>query len=51
MVLLWSVFALLVAVWALGTLAGLTFGGLLHLLPVLAVVLLVTALLSEHSVS
>ncbi len=51
MVLLWYMFALVVAVWAIGTLAGFTFGGLVHVLPVLAVVLLVMALLSEHPVS
>lgn len=42
--MLWIMFAILFAVWLLGLIGGVAFGGFLHLLLVLAVIVLVVQL-------
>ena len=39
--MLWTIFALLLAIWLLGLIAGTAFGGLIHLVLVLAVAVLI----------
>lgn len=43
--MLWTIFGILVVLWLLGFLTGNTFGGLVHILVVVAVVVLVVQLL------
>lgn len=38
--MLWTIFALLLAIWLLGLITGTAFGGLIHLVLVLAVAVL-----------
>jgi hypothetical protein len=44
--MLWAILALLVVIWLVGVLTAHTLGGLIHSLPVVAVVLLVVRLAS-----
>lgn len=44
--MLWTVFVIILIFWLLGLVTGTTFGGLVHLLLVVAVVVLVYNLLS-----
>jgi hypothetical protein len=43
--MLWTIFVILVILWLLGFVTGNTFGGLVHLLIVIAVIVLVIQLL------
>jgi hypothetical protein len=43
--MLWTIFVILVVLWLLGFVTGTTFGGLVHVLLVLAVIVLVIRLL------
>lgn len=49
--MLWTLLLVLVALWALGFLTGNAFGGLIHLLLVVAVVVLLFRLLTGRSVA
>lgn len=44
--MLWTLVVVLAALWLLGTVSSTTFGGLIHLLLVLAVIVVVINLLS-----
>lgn len=44
--MLWTVVVILVALWLLGTVSATTFGGLVHLLLVLAIIVVAINLLS-----
>ncbi len=44
--MLWTIFVILLVLWILGLVSGTTFGGFVHLLIVLAVVVLIFQLLS-----
>ena len=44
--MLWTVFVILVVLWLLGLVTSYTFGGFVHILLVLAVIVLVFQLLS-----
>lgn len=43
--MLWTIFVILVVLWLLGLVTGTTFGGLVHALIVIAVIVLVIQLL------
>jgi len=50
--MLWTIFVILLVLWLLGFATGATFGGLVHLLVVLAVIVLIYNLISgRRSVS
>jgi hypothetical protein len=44
--MLWTVFVILLVMWMLGLISGVAFGGFVHLLLVLAVVVLVVQLVT-----
>jgi hypothetical protein len=44
--MLWTIFVILLVLWLLGFIGGATFGGFIHLLLVLAVIVLVFNLLA-----
>jgi len=44
--MLWTIFVILLVLWLLGVVSSYTFGGLIHLLLVLAVVALIFQLIS-----
>jgi len=48
--MLWTIFVILLVLWLLGLVTSYTFGGFIHILLVLAVVLLVVNLLSGRRV-
>ena len=48
--MLWTIFVILMILWLLGLVAGATFGGLVHLLIVLAVVVLIYNLISGRRI-
>jgi hypothetical protein len=43
--MLWTIFVILLVLWLLGVVTGTTFGGLVHILIVIAVIVLVIQLL------
>jgi uncharacterized membrane protein YtjA (UPF0391 family) len=43
--MLWTIFVILLVLWLLGLVTGTTFGGLVHILIVIAVIVLVIQLL------
>jgi hypothetical protein len=43
--MLWTIFVILVVLWLLGVVTGTTFGGLVHVLIVIAIVVLIVNLL------
>lgn len=47
--MLWTVFIILLVLWLLGVVGSYTFGGLVHILLVLAVVALVVQLITNSS--
>jgi Family of unknown function (DUF5670) len=48
--MLWTVFVVLLVLWLLGLITGAAFGGFIHLLLVLAVIVLVVQLVSGRRV-
>ena len=48
--MLWTIFVILLALWALGLVGGYTVGGFLHLLLILALVVLVVRLVTGRKV-
>ena len=48
--MLWTIFVILLVLWALGLVTGTTFGGLVHILIVIAVIVLVIQLLQGRRV-
>jgi hypothetical protein len=48
--MLWTIFVILLVMWLLGLVTAYTFGGFVHILLVLAVVVLVIQLLSGRRV-
>jgi hypothetical protein len=49
--MLWTIFVILLVLWLLGFATGTTFGGLVHLLIVLAVIVLVYNLISGRRIT
>ena len=49
--MLWTILAVLLVLWLVGLLTGTTFGGLVHLLLVVALVILVFNLISGRRVA
>ena len=49
--MLWTLFVILLVLWALGMITSFTAGGLIHLLLVLALVVMVIRLLQGRSVT
>ena len=49
--MLWTLFVILLILWALGMITSFTAGGLIHLLLVLALVVMVIRLLQGRSVT
>jgi hypothetical protein len=47
--MLWTLFVILVILWLAGILASYTFGGLIHIIIVIAVIVLIFNLLSGRS--
>jgi Family of unknown function (DUF5670) len=47
--MLWTIFVILLVLWLLGLVSSYTFGGFIHILLVLALVVLVINLLSGRS--
>jgi phage-related holin len=47
--MLWTIFVILLVLWLLGLVSSYTFGGFIHLLLVLAVIVLVINLLTGRS--
>jgi hypothetical protein len=45
--MLWTIIAILVVLWLLGVLTSFTFGGLIHLLLVIALVVLIVKLIKK----
>jgi hypothetical protein len=45
--MLWTIIAILVVLWLLGVLTSFTFGGLIHLLLVIALVVLIIKLVKK----
>jgi uncharacterized membrane protein YtjA (UPF0391 family) len=43
--MLWTIFVILLVLWALGLLTGTTFGGVIHALLVIAIIVVVIQLL------
>jgi len=48
--MLWTIFVILLVLWLIGMVSSATFGGFIHLLLVLAVVVLIFQLLSGRRV-
>ena len=48
--MLWTIFVILLVLWLLGLVSGSTFGGLVHLLIVVAIIVLVIQLLQGRRV-
>ncbi len=48
--MLWTIFIILLVLWALGLLTAYTFGGLIHILLVIALVILVIRLVQGRTV-
>ena len=48
--MLWTIFVILLVLWLLGLVSGATFGGFVHVLLVIALVVLVFQLLSGRRV-
>lgn len=48
--MLWTILVILLVLWLFGLIAGQTFGGLIHLLLLIAVIVLVVRLLQGRSV-
>jgi hypothetical protein len=48
--MLWTIFVILLVLWLLGLVSGVMFGGFVHLLLVLAVIVLVVQLLTGRRV-
>ena len=48
--MLWTIFLILVILWLLGLLGGYTFGGLIHVLLVIALVVIVVRLVQGRRV-
>ena len=44
--MLWTIFVILLVLWLLGLVSSYTLGGFIHILPVLAIVILIINLLS-----
>ena len=49
--MLWTIFAVLLVLWLLGLVSGYAFGGLIHILLVVAVIVLVINLLQGRRVA
>jgi Family of unknown function (DUF5670) len=49
--MLWTIFAVLIVLWLLGLVSGYAFGGLIHILLVIAVIVLVINLLQGRRVA
>jgi hypothetical protein len=49
--MLWTIFVILLVLWALGMVTAYTMGGLIHLLLLLAVVVLVIRLFQGRSIA
>lgn len=47
--MLWTIFVILLVLWALGLLTAYTFGGLIHILLVIALVVLVIRLIQGRT--
>jgi len=47
---MWTIIAILVILWLLGFITSYTFGGLIHILLVIAIILIVVRLLQGRSV-
>lgn len=48
--MLWTIFVILLVLWALGLVTAYTMGGLIHVLPVIALVVLAIRLIQGHRV-
>jgi hypothetical protein len=48
--MLWTIFVILLVLWALGMVSGVVFGNFIHVLLIIAVVVLVMQLLSGRRV-
>ena len=48
--MLWTIFVILLVLWLLGLVTGTTFGGLVHILIVIAIIVLVLQLLQGRRV-
>jgi len=48
--MLWTIFVILVVLWLLGLVTGTTFGGLVHVLLVIAVIILIVNLVQRRRV-
>ena len=46
--MLWTIFVILLVLWLLGLVTGTTFGGLVHILLVIAVIILIVNLLQRR---
>jgi hypothetical protein len=49
--MLWTIFVILLVLWALGLVTSYTMGGVIHLLLVLAVIVLVIRLMQGRSIA
>jgi len=48
--MLWTIFVILLVLWLLGLVTGTTFGGLVHILLVIAVIILIVNLVQRRRV-
>ena len=48
--MLWTIFVILLVLWLLGLVSGYAFGGLIHILLVIAVIVLIVQLLQGRRV-
>jgi len=48
--MLWTIFVILLVLWLLGLVTGTTFGGLVHILLVIAVIILIVNLVQGRRV-
>jgi len=48
--MLWTIFVILLVLWLLGLVTGTTFGGLVHILLVIAVIILIINLVQRRRV-
>jgi Family of unknown function (DUF5670) len=46
--MLWTIFVILLALWLLGLVTGTTFGGLVHILLAIAVIILIVNLVQRQ---
>jgi hypothetical protein len=46
--MLWTIFVILLVLWLLGLVTGTTFGGLVHILLVIAVIILIVNLVQRR---